>query len=62
MDKPEQINTRHLANIIAEKAVLNVDHVLQMLMTIDADEFIGCATNEQIVQFLENQGYDVIEP
>jgi hypothetical protein len=31
-------------------------------MSIDTEDFIGCATNEQIAEFLENQGYDVEAP
>lgn len=60
MCKPNETNTRSLAGLIADKAALDKSDVLQVLMGIDADEFIGCATNEQIVEFLENQGYDVL--
>jgi hypothetical protein len=62
MSKPEEMNTRGLANLIADKAVLDKEHVLQVLMSIDTEDFIGCATNEQIAEFLENQGYDVEAP
>jgi len=61
-DKPCEINTKALASRIADLAVLDKSDVLQMLMAIDVDEFIGCATNEQIVEYLENQGYDVEAP
>jgi hypothetical protein len=56
------MNTRSLAGLIADKSVLDKNDVLQMLMTIDVDEFIGCATNEQIAEYLDGQGYDVLAP
>jgi hypothetical protein len=62
MSKPNEMNTRSLAGLIADKSVLDKNDVLQMLMTIDVDEFIGCATNEQIAEYLDGQGYDVLAP